>query len=536
MTILNAQLANMTDSVPCDAVGRRIICDGEKGTVLFVGNVPPTAGLWLGVEWDNPERGKHDGSNEGVRYFKSRHPTSASFIRPKKVHFGVDLLTALKKRYDLEDNQGYTEKMTVGKTEVQMVGFQSVSEKQSQLHKLEVVSVKGSDVSSAGQDNEIQQTTPNIVLLNLSENLLSSWDRVADITRQLTKLKALELRGNRLSIPANPSSLTHAFANLKELALNKTGVNWSEVLECAPMWPALEELYLSDNSITDLQKPVHVLQSLTLLDLSNNPLSGGEQLKNIGYLPRLNKLLLTNTGLSSIHFDDVGPGCKTAMFPSLEFLAVDNNNISQWSFVNELEKLQSLQKLSCLNNPLMSAERNAETAQQLIIAKIGKLQVLNKSEILPDERRGAELDYRKIFGREWLEAGGNQDPEKNRPSEAFTAQHPRYQILIEKYGAPEDGELKEQQPFALKNQLLTITFKCPDRDEKKPIEKKLPDSMTIQKVKGLLYRLLKVPGSELKLTYTSSKMEGKEIEIDNDLKPLQFYSIEDGDSVLVRWS
>lgn len=31
-------------------------------------------------------------------------------------------------------------------------------------------------------------------------------------------------------------------------------------------------------------------------------------------------------------------------------------------------------------------------------------------------------------------------------------------------------------------------------------------------------------------------MEGKEIDIDNDLKPLQFYSIEDGDKVLVRWS
>ncbi|RXN01620.1 Tubulin-specific chaperone E [Acipenser ruthenus] len=167
-------------------------------------------------------------------------------------------------------------------------------------------------------------------------------------------------------------------------------------------------------------------------------------------------------------------GCKTAMFPSLEFLAVDNNSIFQWSFVNELEKLQSLQKLSCLNNPLMSAERNAGTAQQLIIAKIGKIQVFNKSNILPDERRGAELDYHKIFGKEWLEAGGHQDQEKNRPSEAFTAQHPRYQILIKKYGAPEDGELTEKQPFALKNQLLTITFKCPDRDEKKHIEKKLP--------------------------------------------------------------
>ncbi|CDQ60562.1 unnamed protein product [Oncorhynchus mykiss] len=59
--------------------------------------------------------------------------------------------------------------------------------------------------------------------------------------------------------------------------------------------------------------------------------------------------------------------------------------------------------------------------------------------------------------------------------------------------------------------------------------------MIVQKVKGLLYRLLKIPGAELKLSYTSSKMEDKEIEIDNDLKPLQFYCIEDGAKVLVRW-
>ncbi|XP_057245693.1 tubulin-specific chaperone E-like [Malurus melanocephalus] len=80
-----------------------------------------------------------------------------------------------------------------------------------------------------------------------------------------------------------------------------------------------------------------------------------------------------------------------------------------------------------------------------------------------------------------------------------------------------------------------LTIKCPEKPEQKPVEKKLPESMTIQKVKGLLYRLLKIPGSELKLSYESSKLEGKEVELDNDLKPLQFYSIESGDCVLVRW-
>lgn len=55
-------------------------------------------------------------------------------------------------------------------------------------------------------------------------------------------------------------------------------------------------------------------------------------------------------------------------------------------------------------------------------------------QILPAERRGAELDYRKIFGKDWLEAGGHWDPEKNKPSEEFLAAHPRYPALcLSKY-------------------------------------------------------------------------------------------------------
>lgn len=104
-----------------------------------------------------------------------------------------------------------------------------------------------------------------------------------------------------------------------------------------------------------------------------------------------------------------------------------------------------------------------------------------------------------------------------------------------KYGAPEDEELKTQQPFMLRNQLLTLKIKCSNQPEQQILEKQLPDSMTIQKVKGLLSRRLKVPVSELLLSYESSKMPGREIELENDLQPLQFYSVENGDCLLVRW-
>ncbi|XP_039387422.1 tubulin-specific chaperone E isoform X1 [Mauremys reevesii] len=529
----------MTSSVPSDVLGRRILCDTEYATVRYAGSVPPTTGLWLGVEWDNPQRGKHNGSHEGVQYFKCGHPTGGSFIRPNKANFGVDFLTAVKNRYGLNVEQDVEcEKenaLVFGKKTVELVGFDSIIEQQSQLNKLVDISVRECAVSHAGQKEEIGRTCPNIRSINLSKNLLPSWEKVTDIACQVQNLESLDLSENKIKFPSDSASITCTLSKLRVLALNRTGVTWAEVLLCAPGWPALEELYLASNDITVLERPINVLQPLKLLDLSNNQLIDGSQLQLIAYLPRLEQLILSNTGISSIHFPDVGFGCKTKMFPLLQRLAVDGNKILQWSFINELDKLQCLQSLHCQNNPLMGTEKNPETVRQLIIAKIGQLKFLNKSEIFPDERKGAELDYRKVFGNDWIMAGGNQNPDKNRPNEEFLAAHPRYQLLCLKYGAPEEGELKGQQPFILKNQLLTLTIKCPDKPDQKPIEKKLPDSMTIQKVKGLLYRLLKIPGSELKLSYESSKMEGKEIELENDLKPLQFYSIENGDSVLVRW-
>ncbi|XP_075002574.1 tubulin-specific chaperone E isoform X2 [Calonectris borealis] len=535
----------MTAWAPSDALGRRVLCGTQYATVRYVGSVPPTAGIWLGVEWDDPQRGKHDGTYEGTQYFKCRHPRGGSFIRPNKANFGVDFLTAVKDRYGLNNEQdvqhGTENTLVFGKKPVEFVGMDSIAEQQSQLNQLVDISVRECAVSHAGQKEEISRTCANIRHINLSKNLISSWETVTAIASQVQNLETLNISENKMKFPTTSTSVSGVFSKLKILALNQTEITWTEVVLCAPGWPALEELYLTSNNITVLERPDNVLQTLKLLDLSDNQLLEGNQLHLIAHLPRficshtaisgsfepvescwavcwkvsllrlthdrslvmdacherftpmvptalsfvkkakqrgvggrLEQLILRNTGISSIHFPDAGFGCKTKMFPSLKRLAINDNKISQWSSINELDKLPSLQSLQCHNNPFMDTEKNPETLRQLIIAKISQLEVLNKSEILPAERKGAELDYRKIFGNDWLAAGGNWNPEKNKPSEEFLAAHPRYPSLCLKYGAPEEGELKGRQPLTLKNQLLTLTIKCPEKPEQKPVEKKLP--------------------------------------------------------------
>jgi dynactin complex subunit len=54
-------------------LGSRLCVGGQRCTVLFAGllsGTTPADAPWLGVEWDDPTRGKHDGSHGGVRYFR----------------------------------------------------------------------------------------------------------------------------------------------------------------------------------------------------------------------------------------------------------------------------------------------------------------------------------------------------------------------------------------------------------------------------------------------------------------------------------
>ena len=53
-------------------VGERLAFQGERCTVRYVGGIENKRRDWLGVEWDDPRKGRHDGSYEGVKYFQCK--------------------------------------------------------------------------------------------------------------------------------------------------------------------------------------------------------------------------------------------------------------------------------------------------------------------------------------------------------------------------------------------------------------------------------------------------------------------------------
>jgi dynactin complex subunit len=53
-------------------INNRIILNGSTGVIKYYGPVENTTGVWVGVDWDNADRGKHDGNYQGKRYFKAQ--------------------------------------------------------------------------------------------------------------------------------------------------------------------------------------------------------------------------------------------------------------------------------------------------------------------------------------------------------------------------------------------------------------------------------------------------------------------------------
>ena len=64
-------------------IGQRLSFSGALCTVRYAGPVRRTNGDWLGVEWDDPSRGKHTGEHEGVRYFECKVPDSIALKSTK---------------------------------------------------------------------------------------------------------------------------------------------------------------------------------------------------------------------------------------------------------------------------------------------------------------------------------------------------------------------------------------------------------------------------------------------------------------------
>ncbi|XP_064484651.1 tubulin-specific chaperone E-like isoform X2 [Ornithodoros turicata] len=523
-------------------VGRRISSAGYYGTVRYYGPVVGTRGDWVGVEWEDPTRGKHNGCHNGVRYFQTTAETGGSFIRPEKVDRTLSILEAIDCKY-LESCSARMEgdkdiallESNITSKVVELVGYKKVVSLQSRRDTLKEVVLANMPVDNPGNPGELQKFAPNIQSLDLSHSLLSSWEQVALAAGQLHHLNTLILSRNNLKLPTNPADYKESFTSVKEIALRCTGYSWEEALLCALMWPYIERLILSFNNIETLQKPpMEMFQELQELLLDENPISSWAEVCNLGHLPRLKTLSLADCDLTHISFPDTEPTEKTPLFKSLVSLNLHNNRLEDWSSIAELNKLRSLQVLIVMGNSVIVRELRG-VKRYLVISHLCTLQLLDRIEITKMERREAALYYINRFYPLFLESGGS--PEGRSPSRDFVRQHPRFTQLLKVYGAPDVPDSKKSLA-TMKSKFINLEILAPQDPERVPVKKALPGSITIAKLRSLaiqLYSKNNVQSRDMRLTLIRPEHNIEE-EFDRGYqKELSFYDVTDGCKILVHW-
>ncbi|XP_075167215.1 tubulin-binding cofactor E [Haematobia irritans] len=511
-------------------LGSRIKIGENYGTVRYVGEVATYQGTWLGVEWDDPKRGKHNGSIEGRHYFYTLYPTAGSFIRPGKVGPFESLEEAARDRY-----LGYTENAldqqllreaqeSLQASLFEVVGMDKLARKQSKFEQLTDVSVDNCPVNSAGYLKEFTMLTT----LNLSHTLVWNWDILADICGQIPSLRNLNLSCNRLVIPSDikVAELTPAFNNLRFINLRDCGFsNWSDVMQTARLWPYIESVGLQENPLSELSvvDTEKVFKNLKELDLHRTKLFDFDQVYKLGSIKTLTFLNLMENGIEEIKLPDCEPDAKLDVFPALEHLNLFHNPI--WNEIDTFNELDKLPKLKRLNKtPHLKSDFDEMFANA--IAMISNLEVLNKAQITPEERRGAEYDIWKKYGTEWMQASMKADTLKE-----FYKKHRTYALLLKKYGSPAD--------FVPRTNVKTsnlIKIRILHSETGDVWEKKFPRMITVQTLLGLIVKRFHMNSDTApQLCYIDHKYPDLVVPMENLSKTLDFYSLQESDTVLVKW-
>lgn len=84
-------------------IGQRVIFQDHVGTVRYEGPIVHEdrgTDVWLGVEWDDVSRGRHNGKVFQHVYFQTKNDLpSGSLLKKDKVNVGTNILDAIFLKY-----------------------------------------------------------------------------------------------------------------------------------------------------------------------------------------------------------------------------------------------------------------------------------------------------------------------------------------------------------------------------------------------------------------------------------------------------
>ncbi|KAK2782224.1 hypothetical protein FQN53_000143 [Emmonsiellopsis sp. PD_33] len=526
-------------------VGSRLAFEGALCTVRYIGEVQGTKGQWLGVEWDDLTRGKHSGEHQGVKYFqcKSNHPIAGSFVRPtRQADQQLSFLQAANWKYVSElqhisagqGNASPTTPIEISGKVVEEVGFEKIRKQLAELQELRIVLLDGMRVHGVLASEEasreeyerelekIARTSPKIVELDLSRNLLRSWREVADICGQLKYIRILKLNGNRFG--EIDESVT--FSGISELTLDETLMDWKDAATLSHLFPSLTTLSLSGNEFLSIPCPIS--NTVKELRLEYNGFESLHSIRELRSLSNLERLSLRGNNISKILPTSADEKEINSLIfpPNLRSLDISFNKINTWSFIDALPKVfPGLASLRVSDNPLYDQPpastritnlpeypMTVDEAYMLTLAHISQLQSLNYSKIINQDRNNGELYYLSLIRKELVASPKSAE-------QRIIASHPRYAELCEIYGEveikrPGEGGVAGSgiHSRSLAARLVTFHFYIPSRNDSASAQQSefktsIPKSFDVYRIKAIVARHFSLTPLRLKLIWETEEWD-----------------------------
>lgn len=505
--------------------------DGYLGTIKYIGNLPDHVWgpkvLALGVEWDEPERGKNNGSLEGITYFTTEIEGAGSFIKldnRRIMKEKYNFVEALVRHYS-NDDEIIHETIKFGTKVAENFGFDKLNRLQSDFRNLVSISLERKNIytsfDDSGKVGTMFKSLNNVTSLDLSFNLINDLNSVWDIVDNLNSLKELNLNGNRFfNLIKGFNGKLHK--ELRSIKLSSTNIKISQVVEMVlPKFPSLQQISLAGNRYTDsdVENVAIYHPSLLSIDLSFNKL---QCIPNL--LESLEEINLADNFISYL------PDVK--IYNDIRLLDFRNNMIQNWDTVDRMYIMfPRLTELRINGNPLFD-NLSVEEMTINLIARFEcqgskddeyKIKKLNGSFMKNDEIESSELFFISLIKKGDIN---------------YNVRSQRWLKLMNKYKLSNSDvyqSTKSESELSKKKIELNIILGA----GKPPIVRTFLTDNTILRVKGIISRCLGRSILDFKVFYyideSNERTENKIKQfLEDNIATLDNFGLQQGQNLYVH--
>lgn len=379
---------------------------------------------WAGVEWDDPSRGKHNGTVEGVEYFKCQE-NAGSLIKLNKLNVGISLIEAANFKYNFEETANDVQKFVhqqaekssfigVGsrKINIELIGKDQAIKVFSDFSKIRSIELANSYVGQI--DINLGSCFKSITELTLSNCLIGFWSDFIRIIVELPTLETLDLTENILQYDEKFNDISSycmqsyskmVKPRLSNLILNKCKIHIEDLDRISFIVNKLNLLYLYGNCINENTLSSYIkinpfkinFENMKELSLEKNQIANP-----ILVLSMLNACNLTTLNLNGNLITCFPTAGAQGLVPimqtlkvSLETLFLDGNQITSDSILQELQYFTNLKHIYIVLGNKYFVDLGLEASLKLLVGRFLSLKVLNNTIIVRSERKEYEVYYLK---------------------------------------------------------------------------------------------------------------------------------------------